>query len=116
MKRQRGLIYNKIKYLKYGKHDVVNKLNDLNLNADQQENTPTEVLTGEEELEYLLYFRTCIVDREKDILRLKLQKSIKLREKIIEKRDTVFHQSFPFYFTNPEMVDIFMYVLDTFFL
>lgn len=81
-------------------------MNDLNLvNEDAiQDNSNDDELTQDEELAYQLYFRTCILSREMEILKLKLQKSVKMREKMIKKQGTVFHESFPFYFLNPELV------------
>lgn len=58
----------------------------------------------DEESEYLSFFRTCCIDRDKEILKIKLKQSIALREKTIQKRETKFAESFPFYFLSPDLV------------
>lgn len=59
-----------------------------------------------DELQYLLYFKTCIVDRDLDILKIKLKQSIEMRERLMEKKGTEFHKTFPFFFINPSLVSI----------
>lgn len=81
-----------------------NKKNHLqtNENGDVIEN---EQLDDEvDELEFLLYFKTCLVDRDIEILKIRLSQSIEMREKLIKKKDTVFHKMFPFYFIQPTLV------------
>lgn len=57
-----------------------------------------------DELAYLLFFKTCIVERQIDELQLKLKKSNGIRESLIKKRNTEFHKTFPFYFIEPSLV------------
>lgn len=73
-------------------------------NSEVAIDNPEECLTIEEELEYELFFRTCIVARDKDILKIKMKKSIKMRETMIRQNAMEFHQMFPFYFIEPELV------------
>lgn len=69
----------------------------------------TEAIESDEdaeidELQFLLYFKTCLVDRDLDILKIKLKQSIKMRERLMEKKDTEFHKLFPFFFVHPPLV------------
>lgn len=61
-------------------------------------------MTIDEELQTLLFFKTCSVEREMDILKIKLSRSGSLRDKVIRRRETKFSESFPFYFVAPELV------------
>lgn len=104
-KNKRGLIYYKLIYQKYGK---ATKKTDENENAvtklPQSESEKSSGITIDEELAFLLYFRTCIVDRDKEVLKVKLKQTIAMREKLIKKKDTCFHKVFPFYFISPDLV------------
>lgn len=103
IKKKKGAIYNKIAYKKYKKPIQQNK-NHLQSsgNDDMIENEQSD--DGIDELEFLLYFKTCLVDRDIEILKIKLSQSIEMREKLIKKKDTVFHKMFPFYFIQPTLV------------
>lgn len=59
-----------------------------------------------DELSYLLYFKTCLVDRDLEILKIKLAQTIEMREVLIKKKDTQFHKVFPFYFIEPSLVSV----------
>lgn len=59
---------------------------------------------GVDELEFLLYFKTCIVDHDLDVLKIRLKQSIRIRETLIKKKGTEFHKTFPFYFVEPSLV------------
>lgn len=61
-------------------------------------------LTIEEELASLLFFKTCLIDRDKEILKIKLKQTIAMRQKVLKRRETKFIESFPFYFLSPELV------------
>lgn len=61
-------------------------------------------MTLEEEYSCLLFFKTCLIDRDKEILKIKMQQTIDLREATIRKRETKFIESFPFYFVSPDLV------------
>lgn len=58
------------------------------------------------EMECLLFFRTCIVDRDIEILKIKLIQTVDFRQGLIRKKETIFHKAFPFYFVRPELVMI----------
>lgn len=75
-----------------------------NLNLSDNNNNEFEPYTESEEQEALLFFRTCIVDRDVDELKIKMQRTIKIREALIKKKGTLFHQTFPFYFIMPTLV------------
>lgn len=103
MKKRRGHIYHRICYLKFkkplrkGKKKVAERSED------------TEAMESDEdaeidELEFLLYFKTCLVDRDLDILKIKLKQSIQMRECLMEKKGTEFHKTFPFFFVQPSLV------------
>lgn len=63
-----------------------------------------ENMTLEEELDNLLFFKTCVVSRNRDVLELKMRNTVKLREKTIKKHETKFFEMFPFYFVEPKLV------------
>lgn len=73
-------------------------------NGEAATDNTEEYLTAEQELEYQLFFRTCNLPHDKDILRIKLKKSIKMRETMIKQNNKEFYQMFPFYFLQPESV------------
>lgn len=74
-------MYNKFVYRKRQKRDFVTDLENMSISNDVTETG--EPLTNEEEKEILLFFRTCIVDRDLDELKEKMEKTVKLRENII---------------------------------
>lgn len=106
-KNKKGFVYQKIVYKKYHKKDLVKSMDDLVLKNEATE----EFLTAEEEMAIFLYFRTCVVSKEKQILKIKLKQTIKQREAAIKKKGTVFFQSFPFYFVDPELVLSYLIIL-----
>lgn len=57
-----------------------------------------------DELQFLLYFKTCLVDRDLDILKIKLKQSIQMREQLMDKKGTEFNKTFPFFFVQPSLV------------
>lgn len=73
-----------------------------NDNVDNQNNSDGE--DDVRELEFLLYFKTCIVERDLEILKIKLSQSIEMRESLIKKSIVKFHLTFPFYFVQPTLV------------
>lgn len=111
-KHKKGAIYNKVCYIKYKKPSnrkrkargapIEEEL--LPENPAMATNEPDEI----DELSYLLYFKTCIVRQERDILKIKLSKTIEMREALIKKRETEFHKAFPFYFIDPSLVILFI--------
>lgn len=108
MKKKCGAIYNKICYAKYRKPTNRRlKRNETDLPAaDENENI---VDNGQsdvdlDELNFLLYFKTCLVDRDLEILKIKLAQSIKIRESLLEKKIVDLHKTFPFFFIEPKLV------------
>lgn len=63
-----------------------------------------------DELEFLLFFKTCLVRRDLDILKIRLKQSIQMRERLMEKKDTEFHKTFPFFFVEPLLVRFDFYI------
>lgn len=99
------MVWNKISYVKYRKKDLVRDMENLNLSDDDNEGLEElEPLSKEEEKDALLFFRTCIVDRDLIDLKNKMRRTIKLREVLMKKKGTIFHQMFPFYFIEPTLV------------
>lgn len=103
-KRKRGYIYHRVCYLRFkkpllrGKKKVVDP-------AEHTEAAESDDDDGTiDELQFLLYFKTCLVDRDLDILKIKLKQSIHMREKLMDKKGTEFHKSFPFFFIQPSLV------------
>lgn len=101
-KRKAGLLYHKFVYQKYGKGTRVRGNSDHDI-ADEESDPSTE-LTYNQELEHLLYFRTCVVSRDKDVLQIRLKQTISFREKLLKKNETKFPELFPFYFVSPDLV------------
>lgn len=95
-KHKRGFLYQKIVYRKYN-----NKQSQLSRGIEQLSLTTDG---GCNENDALLYFRTCILNKDLDVLKEKMAQTIALREQIIKKRNIDFHKSFPFYFCCPELV------------
>lgn len=100
-KHRKGSLYNKLNYQKY----IQQSRKEARENENQNELVEQlEEISLADELSYLLYFKTCIVEKEKDILKIKMEKTITLREKVIKKHETKFLESFPFYFVSPDLV------------
>lgn len=106
-KNKKGFVYQKIVYKKYQKKDLVKSMDDLVLKNETAEDS----LTPEEEMAIFLYFRTCIVDKEKEILKIKMKQTISARETAIKKKGTIFYQHFPFYFVDSELVRFYILLL-----
>lgn len=101
---KKGIFYNKLTYRKYAKQNKKSQEEEDNVLAPVVDSMAT--MTIEEELQTLLFFKTCSVNREMDILKIKLDRSVSLREKAIRKRETKFAESFPFYFVSPDLVRV----------
>lgn len=98
------MVYNTITYRKYHKRDLNIEMENLNLSDYNDEFGQLEPMTEAEEKEALLFFRTCILGRDMDELKNKMQRTIKVREALIRKKGTIFHQVFPFYFVEPTLI------------
>lgn len=82
---RKGLLYNKLLYRKYGRNKKKKERSKNNQNEvdEQRETSDHDVLeslegavaqmTLEEELSCLLYFKTCLVEREMDILKIRMK-------------------------------------------
>lgn len=110
-KKRCGIIYNKTIYSKYHKTSTKTKVqapkrentNVENDNAVSNDPSDDEV----NEISYLLYFKTCLVDRDLEILKIKLAQTIEMREKLLNKKGISIHKTFPFYFVQPNLVSTF---------
>lgn len=109
-KAKKGSIYHKIHHKMYRvkprneKNKKNAKNNADNLETSYENGNLIEQNNDVDELEFLLYFKTCLVDRDMDILKIRLGQSIEMRESLIKKKDTQFHKIFPFYFIKPTLV------------
>lgn len=99
-KNKKGLIYNKITYRKYGKKDLSKAIANINLHDGDDEIPDAQPLTEDEIKKIMLSFRTCVVHRDKAILKENLQKTIDFREQQIRKKGVNFFELFPFYFID----------------
>lgn len=97
-------MYNKIVYQKYGKKDLPKAIENINLSDGDDEISDSQPLTEEEINDLMLFFRTCIVRRDKEILKEKLTKTIEYREQQIKKKGVKFFELFPFYFIDVDLV------------
>lgn len=104
MKKRRGYIYHKLCYLKFKKPLRQAKKRV----AAHSEETGGAIESDEDaeidELQFLLYFKTCLVDRDLDILKIKLKQSIGMRERLMANKGTEFHKLFPLFFVQPHLV------------
>lgn len=100
---KKGIFYNKLNYRKYAKNHKKPQENENQELVSVVEQM--EEMTVDEELQMLLFFKTCSIEKDMDILKIKLNRSVKLREKIIRKRETKFAESLPFYFVAPDLVN-----------
>lgn len=104
MKKKCGHIYHKVCYLKYkkpvrhGKKRIVGQPEENDHPNENEE--PDEI----DELQFQLYFKTCVIDRDLEILKIKLKQSIEMRERLVKKKGIEFHKTFPFYFLEPSLV------------
>lgn len=110
MQAKSGLIYHRVHYLKYkkpvrlGKKTKSNQLE--NVDADDV-HTDAQLDSAIDEVAFLLFFKTCIVERDLDELKKRLELSIDMRQNLINKKGTEFHKVFPFYFVEPSLVSRF---------
>lgn len=115
---KKGALFHKLYYKRYRKEKPKHNANGNNVGKEKNTSEDKEVvaveeqlqkLSLEEELVYLAYFKTCLVARDKDILKIKMKQSISLREKVIRRREIKFVESFPFYFVSPDLVMVFQF-------
>lgn len=111
MQKKSGHIYHRVHYLKYKKPVRQAK----KTKSSQPENNDSDGAHADpqpddaiDELAFLLFFKTCIVDRDLNELKQRLEQSIEMRQKLINKKDTEFHKLFPFYFIDPLLVSTFL--------
>lgn len=85
--KKKGIFFNKLNYRKYGKNNPkkVREENDKELQPVVEQ---LKEMTLEEELQTLIYFKTCSVEKDVDILKIKLSRTVSLREKVLRKRET----------------------------
>lgn len=102
-KHRAGILYHKFVYHKYGK-GVRGEENSQNNEPESEANRSSTDLTYNEELEHLLFFRTCEVNRDKEVLKIRMKQTVALREKTLKKNETKFPEMFPFYFVEPDLV------------
>lgn len=111
---RKGILHNKLLYRKYIKPSKQqskenDKATEKSNVADRlpDENGITESMAKmiiEEELAHLLYFKTCLVHREKEVVKIRMEQAISFREATIRKREVKFFESFPFYVISPDLV------------
>lgn len=104
-KNKKGLVWNKLSYQRYKKHgqgqqDLAQSMANMELSDDSM----SEPITEEELKSIMLFFRTCIVAKERNDLKVKLRKTVKQREEMIKKKGIQFFEVFPFYFIDPSFV------------
>lgn len=105
-KRRAGVLYHKFVYHKYGK-GVREEENSQNNEPESEADKSSTDLTYNEELEHLLFFRTCVVNRDKEVLKIRMKQTVAMREKTLKKNETKFPEMFPFYFVEPDLVSAF---------
>lgn len=103
-KNKKGIVYNKITYQKYGKKDLHKAIENINLSGSDDDISDSQPLTEEEIKETMLFFRTCVVHRDKEMLKEKLTKTIAYREEQIKTKGVKFFELFPFYFIDVDLV------------
>lgn len=111
MQKKSGHIYHRVHYLKYKKpvrQAKKTKSNQPGNNDRDGAQGDTQSDNAIDELAFLLFFKTCIVERDVDELKKRLELSIEMREELINSKDTEFHKLFPFYFIDPLLVSTFL--------
>lgn len=110
LKTKTGLIHNRVHYVKYKKparQAKKTKTGQSGNNDDDGHDIDTHSDDAIDEVAFLLFFKTCIVERDVDELKKRLEQSIDMRQNLINKKETEFHKVFPFYFVEPSLVSIF---------
>lgn len=118
-KNKKGIIYNKIVYQKYGKKDLLRAMENIDLSADSDHHSDLQPLLSEDEIKStLLFFRTCVVQHQKDTLKEKMKQTVDVRVQLIKKKGVKFFELFPFYFIDPELVcsNLFAFLLELIFI
>lgn len=107
MQGKSGLIYHRVHYLKYKKPARQAKKTKSNQQQDNnRDDAGDDVQSNDsvDEVAFLLFFKSCMVERDLDELKKRLEMSIDMRMNLINKKDTEFHTIFPFYFIEPTLV------------
>lgn len=110
MQKKTGHIYHRVHYLKYKKpvrQAKKNKSSQPENNNENDAQDDTQSNAAIDELSFLLFFKSCIVERDFEELKKRLEQSIDMREKLINAKNTEFHKLFPFYFIEPLLVSTF---------
>lgn len=57
------------------------------------------------------FFKNCVISNEKELILKKLSETVALRQALIKKSSTTFHELFGFYFGDPSIVIVFIEIL-----
>lgn len=75
-----------------------------NNNNANDATTETVELTEDKEKEIILFFKNCVVQREKNILQQMMKETVDFRQRLLKNPKTKLHETFSFYFVEPELV------------
>lgn len=95
-----GYLYNKFKNQK---EKLMRKMQaNLTVSSDADRNECQ--YSEEEKLELLLFFKTCLIPKDKSKLLQTLKETIQFRKELYACDSTIFADSFKFYFISPDIV------------
>lgn len=61
--------------------------------------------------ELMQFFKNCVVDQQKDELKMKMTECVEYRRQILANPPEPIHKMFGFYFVDPELVNMFLFYL-----
>lgn len=109
-------MYNRVHYVKYrkGRHAKKTKPDqpEINNGDDNASDNDAQSVDAIDEVAFSLFFKTCIVERDLDELKKRLEQSIDMRQNLINNIDTEFHKVFPFYFVEPSLVSSIFFLIE----
>lgn len=85
---------------------LYNKFKNNSANRKIQSTVALDEMTEEEGEEYRKFFKTCVVARQKDMIKQKLRESVQDRKEMMREFADDFGNIFNFYFASPDLVCI----------
>lgn len=109
-----GYIVSKLKNIKFKRSKIEKnvvtkkqKTNNFVNDVEHIDNSSEELSNIDEDLEF---FKNCVVSDQKDVLMVKLEKTLKQRRKLFQKPMDIF-QNLPFFFFDPSLVSLYLNLL-----
>lgn len=70
----------------------------------------SEHLTEDEESDLVLFFRTCVISNNMDVMKEKLMQSIGFRSRLLMDKTTNIHEAFGFFYISSDLVKKMIYL------